>query len=75
MSDPMLPPYKNYCKCADCGQYFTAETTFRRHRVGKHGDRRCLPPSDVLDKQGRRRLRLNKHGYWATIPANERETA
>lgn len=65
--DPKLPFASNKCKCPSCGQYFGGERAFDMHlgvglRVG--GDRACLPPSSVSDKQGRHLLKLNDRGYW-----------
>lgn len=66
-SDPMLPWYTNFCQCAGCGEYFGGVTSFDLHRrggVGGKGDRRCLPPSEIADREGRRLLRKNEKGYW-----------
>ena len=62
-SDPMLPPYSRFCKCASCGEYFGGVGTFDLHRRGKR-ERRCLSPSEVTDRQGNRVLRKNEKGYW-----------
>lgn len=65
-SDPKLPPYKKFCKCASCGEYFTSEYTFDMHRAGQPTARYCKHPSKVLDKQRRPKLRLNDAGYWTS---------
>lgn len=62
-SDPMLPPYSNFCQCSECGEYFGGVSTFDLHRRGKV-DRFCLPPSEVTDKEGNTLLRKNDRGYW-----------
>ena len=62
-SDPMLPPYSNFCQCSGCGEYFGGVATFDLHRRGKE-IRSCTPPSDVTDREGNRVLRKNDRGYW-----------
>ena len=68
MSDPMLPPYKNFCKCSGCGEYFGGVQAFEKHRVGVRGrvegERACLAPSKVSNKKGEQVLHLNNRGYW-----------
>ena len=65
VSDPMLPPYKNFCKCAGCGLYFGGVNTFDLHRrVGVGRERVCLAPSKVSNKKGEQVLHLNNRGYW-----------
>ena len=64
MSDPKLPVGTNYCKCASCGEYFGGVRGFELHRQGQGGDRSCLAPSRVANKEGKPLLRLNERGYW-----------
>lgn len=64
MKDPMLKPNTNFCKCGACGEYFGGVKGFDYHRVGVGGDRSCIDPSAVANRQGRRLLRLNDKGYW-----------
>ena len=67
MSDPMLPPGTNFCKCPSpsCGEYFTNVGTFDMHRKGNAENRRCSDPHTLVDKHGKARLRLTGKGYWA----------
>jgi hypothetical protein len=49
------------CKCSGCGEVFSRERAFDRHRVGRYGvDRRCL----TLDEMRARGWELNKAGVW-----------
>lgn len=62
-ADPKLPAGTNFCRCAECGAYFSTIRAFDEHRVGLHrvpGDRRCLQ----LGGMRSRGLRLNSQGYW-----------
>lgn len=44
----------NRCQCTACGDYFSSERSFNRHRVGdfakpgQPGTRRCVPAADLL---------------------------
>ena len=64
---PKLQLGTNRCLCASCGHYFGGAYAFEKHRVGPAGDRACLPPGAVRDKQKRSVLWLNKYGYWVRI--------
>ena len=35
------------CMCPTCGEYFTALSSFDRHRVGEHGSKVCVAPESV----------------------------
>jgi hypothetical protein len=36
-------------QCRECGRYFSSDTAFDGHRIGKHGkDRRCMTAIDML---------------------------
>ena len=48
--DPRLPIGTNYCKCSSCGEYFTGEKAFTRHRVRKDQQVSCLPPVDMSER-------------------------
>lgn len=55
----MLPPYKAFCQCAACGEYFKSPRSFDRHRVGKK-ERSCLSAPE-MEKKG---MSKNAKGYW-----------
>lgn len=78
-TDPKLPPGSNKCRCAPCGEYFGGVRAFDIHRSGPGGDRRCLAPSGMSDRQGRPLLTLNAKGYWVRAygkqPAKLRKAA
>lgn len=62
-ADAKLPPGRNFCKCAACGEYFSTVRGFDSHRIGNHrvpGDRRCLAFAGMESKG----LQLNSKGYW-----------
>ncbi len=65
MSDPKLPFGTNFCKCPACGEYFTNVANFDMHRRGEAEGRHCIPPTHIVSKSGKARLRLNAQGYWA----------
>lgn len=55
----------NRCQCAACGEYFTSERTFSRHRFGDYATlRRCLAPSELVAAGWMR----NTRGYWTNKP-------
>lgn len=64
MSAPKLTG--NRCQCAACGQYFSRERVFNRHRVGPYGKkgqpcgRRCL----TLAEMAARGWHVNAEGLW-----------
>ena len=66
MTDPKLKPGTNYCLCAGCGEYFTSDHTFKMHRVGAAGKRRCRDPAKILDRSRKPRLRMATSGHWAS---------
>lgn len=38
----------NRCKCVVCGEVFSTESNFNKHRVGQYGfDRKCLNPASA----------------------------
>lgn len=56
------------CQCGGCGEYFTATSSFDKHRTGdyakpgaKAGTRRCLAPAEMEGKGMVRRT----DGVWA----------
>lgn len=37
------------CLCSGCGHYFSTESNFNRHRIGKFGvDRRCATVAEMV---------------------------
>ena len=73
--NPKLPPYKKYCLCRKCGEYFTTARNFDHHRTGPMTNRKCTHPSKLT---GRRQLVLNPKGYWQApgtvyLPPHKRE--
>jgi hypothetical protein len=60
MTDPMLPPGSNFCKCATCGNYFLNYKAFDAHRIGAAEDRGCLPTPEYPVSG----LTLDSRGYW-----------
>lgn len=51
-------------ECRGCGQIFSGELGFNKHRVGSHSkrERRCLTVDEMLDKG----LTRNDKGLWTT---------
>lgn len=63
----MMPPKLtgNRCQCTVCGEVFSRERAFDRHRVGEHGvNRRCL----TLGEMRARGWKRNKAGVWIMDP-------
>lgn len=58
--DEKLPPASNFCRCAECGEYFTSETPYDMHRVGAGHARRCLTQEEMRV----RGMSRNQRGYW-----------
>ena len=52
------------CECTGCGERFSRERNFDRHRVGPSHARRCLSV-EAMAAQGWRR---NARGSWVTNP-------
>jgi len=53
----------NRCQCTACGEYFSSERSFDRHRIGQFGiDRRCMT-TDAMTADGWAR---NGRGFWLT---------
>ena len=53
----------NRCQCTACGEYFSSERSFDRHRIGQFGiDRRCMT-ADAMTADGWAR---NARGFWLT---------
>ena len=69
-SDPMLPPYSNFCQCPSCGLYFKSDAAFDKHRVGSYSmrTRRCLLPDEMREIG----MDTNRKGYWVTSLMPER---
>jgi hypothetical protein len=68
-SDPMLPPYSNFCQCPSCGLYFKSDAAFDRHRAGSFSKRtrRCLLPDEMRGIG----MAVDKKGYWITKPMRQ----
>ena len=64
--DPMLPPYKDKCRCMSCGEYFNSSFGFEEHRSGKVGtpERRCLTPEELTAEGWAK----NGTGHWISKP-------
>jgi hypothetical protein len=59
------------CRCAACGEYFSRERAFDRHRTGTYaapgqwqGGRRCLTVAEMMERGWRR----NGAGCWTMEP-------
>lgn len=59
------------CRCAACGEYFSRERAFDRHRIGSYappgqwqGSRRCLTVAGMMERGWRR----NAAGCWTMEP-------
>lgn len=37
----------NTCKCPTCGEFFSTVSNFDKHRVGEHGNKKCVDPETV----------------------------
>jgi hypothetical protein len=49
------------CQCRACGEYFSRERVFDRHRIGAHGvNRRCLTVTEMVARGWCR----NTAGFW-----------
>jgi len=68
MSDPKLPLYSNFCKCAACGKYFGSVSGFDRHRRSKAEFRACQTKDALLAKN----WFLDEKGYWR-LPKTDRK--
>jgi hypothetical protein len=56
-------------QCGGCKEYFNSNTAFEAHRTGSFGDdRRCRTPEEMQA----RNYRLNKDGYWAGEPREDK---
>jgi hypothetical protein len=64
MTDPRLPAYRKFCRCAACGEYFSNVRNFDLHRRGAPERRHCVEPDKLVKKNKKARLRLNAEGYW-----------
>lgn len=52
------------CQCTACGECFTSERTFDKHRVGQFGsDRRCLTVAEMVAAG----WATNARGFWTNI--------
>ena len=56
----MKPLRGKSCRCGACGAYFRAVSTSDLHRVGVHGDRRCLSAIEMAEMG----LALGGDGFW-----------
>lgn len=52
------------CECTACGERFSRERSFDRHRVGSIGARRCLSEGEMLARGWTR----NARGQWINEP-------
>ena len=66
MSDPMLKPGTNFCRCGACGEHFRSVKAFDAHRQGPSDDRRCLP----TPRMAAAKLSLDSECYWR-LPKRE----
>lgn len=68
MSDPMLRPGTDRCRCTACGLYFNSGGAFSRHRIGPYAPigqtetRRCLTAAELTS----RGWSVNETGHWVT---------
>jgi len=69
MSAPRLTGGR--CQCPQCGEYFTSDRTFDRHRVGQFakpgerlGTRRCLAVAEMIAAG----WAMNARGFWTNVP-------
>lgn len=52
------------CQCTACGEYFTSDRTFDKHRVGQFGsDRRCLAVAEMVAGGWVK----NARGFWTNV--------
>ncbi len=65
-----LKPNRNFCRCSGCGEYFRSVSAFDLHRKSVAGVRSCVPPADLVNRKGERRLKLNDAGYWMSAAPN-----
>ena len=59
--DPRLKPGTNRCLCSVCGEYFSSDRAFDRHRHGPADDRSCFTPPDMYQRGFRH---VSRGGYW-----------
>lgn len=52
------------CECTTCGERFSRERSFDRHRVGTIGARRCLSSAEMIARGWVR----NARGHWINEP-------
>jgi hypothetical protein len=56
-------------QCGGCKEYFNSNSAFEAHRTGTFGvDRRCRTPEEMQARS----YRLNKDGYWAGEPREDK---
>ena len=63
-SDERLRPGTNFCKCAECREYFGGVRAFDLHRLGPAISRKCADPASLVTRKGRVLLRLNEREFW-----------
>ncbi len=58
-------------ECRGCGELFSGEMSFNKHRVGSHSkhERRCLTVDAILAEG----LTRNERGLWTTHVADDTE--
>ena len=64
----MLTGRKNQCQ--GCKEFFTANSSFSKHRTGEYGGgRRCMTEAEMLEKK----MAKDKDGFWMTRAFNPSE--
>lgn len=59
---PELPAGSAVCYCTTCGETFSGEASFDKHRPGRELPVRCLTPAEMEAKN----MARNKRGHWVT---------
>lgn len=54
------------CHCSGCHQTFSGLELFDKHRRERHGDGYCIPPEDVVNREGIRQMFIT-NGIWHGI--------
>ena len=68
----MKAPTGNQARCTVCGELFSTDANFDRHRKGEHGvNRHCVDPASVglVLVAGVWKLPPAKHRFWANAQA------
>lgn len=61
-SDPKLSG--ELCRCPSCGEYFTGDNGFQRHRIGPIDSRQCLT-REQMARIGMVETEKKRGMYWA----------